>query len=66
MDDARSVLAARLGAKPLRKIEGGGYTLMEHWLVELDGDLAFAKVAIDEPTAGFLRDEHRVYSALEA
>jgi hypothetical protein len=39
---------------------------MEHWLVELDGERAFAKVAVDEPTAGFLRDEHRVYSAVEA
>jgi hypothetical protein len=66
MDDARSVLAARLGAKLLHRILGGGYTLMEHWLVELDGERAFAKVAVDEPTAGFLRDEHRVYSAVEA
>jgi hypothetical protein len=40
---------------------------MEHWLVELDdGARAFAKVAVDEPTAGFLRDEHCVYSAVEA
>ena len=40
---------------------------MEHWLVELeDGTRAFAKVAVDEPTAGFLRDEHRVYSQVEA
>jgi hypothetical protein len=66
MDDARSALAARLGAEPLHRIHGGGYTLMEHWLVELeDGTRAFAKVAVDEPTAGFLRDEHRVYSQLE-
>lgn len=66
MDDARAVLAERLGAKPLRRIHGGGYTLMEHWLVEIEGERAFAKVAVDEPTAGFLRDEHRVYSAVEA
>lgn len=67
MEDAREALRARLGARPLRRIVSGGYTLMEHWLVELqDGTRAFAKVAIDEPTAGFLRDEHRVYSALEA
>jgi Phosphotransferase enzyme family len=66
MDDARSVLAARLGAEPLHRIFGGGYTLMEHWLVEVDGERAFAKVAVDEATAGFLRDEHRVYSAVEA
>jgi hypothetical protein len=67
MDDARSALASRLGAKPLHRVLGGGYTLMEHWLVELaDGGRAFAKVAVDEPTAGFLRDEHRVYSAVVA
>ena len=67
MDDARDLLAERLGAQPVRRIFGGGYTLMEHWLVELaDGTRAFAKVAVDEPTAGFLRDEHRIYSVLEA
>jgi hypothetical protein len=65
MDDARDLLAARLGARPLHRVLGGGYTLMEHWLVELDGTTAFAKVAVDDPTAGFLRDEHRVYSAVE-
>jgi Phosphotransferase enzyme family len=66
MDDARDLLATRLGARPLQRIFGGGYTLMEHWLVELDGRRAFAKVAVDEPTAGFLRDENRVYSAIVA
>ena len=67
MDDAGDLLAERLGAQPVRRIFGGGYTLMEHWLVELaDGTGAFAKVAVDEPTAGFLRDEHRIYSVLEA
>ena len=67
MDDAGDLLAERLGAQPVRRIVGGGYTLMEHWLVELaDGTGAFAKVAVNEPTAGFLRDEHRIYSVLEA
>ncbi len=48
MDDARDLLAERLGAQPVRRIFGGGYTLMEHWLVELaDGTRAFAKVAVD-------------------
>ena len=65
MDDARDLLAERLGAKPVRRIFGGGYTLMEHWLVELDATRAFAKVAVDEPTAEFLRDEHRIYSRVE-
>jgi hypothetical protein len=66
MDDARDLLAERLGAQPVRRIYGGGYTLMEHWLVALaDGTHAFAKVAIDEPTAAFLRDEYRIYSRVE-
>ena len=66
MDDARDLLAERLGAQPLHRIQSGGYTLMEHWLVDLaDGTRAFAKVAIDEPTAGFLRDEERVYSQIK-
>jgi hypothetical protein len=67
MEDVREALTARLGVRPLHRIHGGGYTLMEHWLVELeDGTRAFAKVAIDEPTAGYVRDEHRVYSKVEA
>src|SRR5687768_929308 len=67
MDDARAALAARLEARPLDRVKGGGYTLMERWLVELsNGDRAFAKLAVDEPTAGFLRDEYRVYSQVEA
>jgi hypothetical protein len=66
MDDARSVLAERLGIRPLTRSVRGGYTLMERWLVEFpDGGRGFAKVAVDEPTAGFLRDEHRVYSQVE-
>jgi Phosphotransferase enzyme family len=66
MEDARSALAARFGVRPLHRISGGGYTLMEHWLVErADGTRAFAKVAVDEPTAGFLRDEQRVYSQID-
>jgi hypothetical protein len=66
MEDARETLRARLGVRPLHRITSGGYTLMERWLVEReDGMRAFAKAAVDEPTAGFLRDEHRVYSEVE-
>ena len=33
-----------------------------HWRVELaDGRRTFAKVALDELAAGWLRDEHRIY-----
>jgi hypothetical protein len=43
----------------------GGYTPTRRWVIELrDGRTAFAKVATDELTAGWLRDEHRMYSAL--
>jgi hypothetical protein len=67
MDDARAALAVRLGARPLHRLVGAGHTLMERWLVELeDGSRAFAKLAVDEATAGFLRDEHRVYSQVTA
>jgi hypothetical protein len=67
MDDAGAVLASRLGALPLVRLTGRGYTLIERWLVELpDGSRAFAKLAVDEPTAGFLRDEQRVYEGLQA
>jgi Phosphotransferase enzyme family len=67
LDDAGAVLAARLGARPIVRLTGRGYTLMERWLVELpDGIRAFAKLAVDEQTAGFLRDEHRVYAGLQA
>jgi Phosphotransferase enzyme family len=67
MDDARAALAARLGARPFHRLVGAGYTLMERWLVELeDGSRAFAKLAVDGATAGYLRDEHRVYSQVTA
>ena len=38
-----------------------------HWRVELvDGRRAFVKVALDDTAAEWLRQEHRVYSAVEA
>ena len=43
----------------------GGYTLAHRWVVTLDdGRTVFAKVATDEMTASWLRDEHVVYSVL--
>jgi aminoglycoside phosphotransferase (APT) family kinase protein len=46
----------------------GGYTRnARRWRVELaDGRTAFVKLALDELAARWLRDEHRVYAALEA
>jgi hypothetical protein len=66
MDDARRALERRLRAKPLRRVDRG-YTLMERWIVELpDESRAFAKLAVDDSTAGFLRDEYRIYEQVEA
>ena len=43
----------------------GGYTPARRWIVTLeDGRTAFVKVATDELTASWLRDEHVVYSVL--
>jgi hypothetical protein len=43
-----------------------GYTPAERWLVELDdGRTAFAKAAVNEMTAGWLRSEHRIYATLD-
>ena len=58
------------GAEPVRwaEILSGGYgSNSAHWRVELsDGDSAFVKVALDDMAAGWLRDERRLYTSLEA
>jgi hypothetical protein len=46
-------------------VTAGGYTPAHRWVVTLDdGRTVFAKVATDEMTASWLRDEHVVYSVL--
>ena len=59
---------AATGARPVawRRVESGGYgTNSSHWRIELeDGRRSFVKVALDETSAEWLRDEHRVYSAV--
>jgi Phosphotransferase enzyme family len=61
---------AVLGASPRRHepVVGGGYgSNTSRWRVELEGGgSAFIKVALDDEAAEWLRDEHRVYAALEA
>lgn len=61
-------VAAAVGAAPARHepVVGGGYgTNTAKWRVELeDGRRAFVKLALDEAAAAWLRDEHRVYSAV--
>jgi Phosphotransferase enzyme family len=63
-------VARATGAAPVRwrPIVGGGYASNTHrWRVELDdGRAVFVKLALDDDAARWLRDEHRVYSALEA
>jgi aminoglycoside phosphotransferase (APT) family kinase protein len=47
-------------------VRSGGYgTNSAHWRVELaDGRAAFVKHALDAVSAGWLRDEHRIYSGV--
>jgi hypothetical protein len=48
-----------------RPVTHGGYTPARRWVVELrDGRTVFVKVATDELTASWLRDEHVTYSVL--
>jgi Phosphotransferase enzyme family len=54
-------------AETWSQVASRGYALGDRWLVELrDGRSVFAKRAIDEPTADWLRAEQRVYAAIEA
>ncbi|MDX6400702.1 MAG: hypothetical protein QOF27_1308, partial [Gaiellaceae bacterium] len=63
-------IAAAVGGVPVRweSVRGGGYaTNTAKWTMELDdGRRAFAKVALDELAAGWLRNEARIYSAVAA
>jgi hypothetical protein len=63
-------LAAATGAEPVESapVQSGGYgTNSAHWRAKLaDGRRAFAKVALDETAAEWLRQEYLVYSAVEA
>lgn len=57
----------RLRAEPVawRSVTGRGYTPARRWVVTLDdGRTAFVKVATDELTASWIRDEHVAYSIL--
>jgi hypothetical protein len=48
-----------------RPVLGRGYSLIDRRSVTLaDGRRVFAKLAVNDQTAGFLRDEHAVYSRL--
>ena len=59
--------AKRLRAEPVawEPVRSGGHTPARRWIVTFDdGRTAFAKVATDELTASWLRDEHVVYQHL--
>src|SRR5262245_30999928 len=58
----------RLRAEPTawRPVTTGGHTPARRWIVTLDGGrTVFAKVATDELSASWLRDEHIVYQHLK-
>jgi hypothetical protein len=61
---------AALGSSPVRwePVRGGGYgSNSAHWRVFLaDGRSGFLKHALDADAAGWLRDEYRVYSNVQA
>ena len=68
-DEVANVTRAlrRIGGRPAawRAVTDGGYTPAHRWVVTLDdGTTAFVKVATDELTASWIRDEHTPYSAL--
>jgi hypothetical protein len=57
----------KLRSEPVgwRAVTHGGYTPARRWVVTLaDGSSAFVKVATDELTASWLRDEHVAYSVM--
>jgi Phosphotransferase enzyme family len=58
---------AGVPVRSLRRIEGGGYAASYRAVAELaDGRNVFVKAGAEEVTSGFLRDEQRVYAALQA
>mgnify|MGYP000474698253 CR=1 FL=1 len=56
-------LTRGLGSRPVSwKAPQGGYTRAQRWITTLaDGRSAFVKLALDPLTAGWLRDEMRMY-----
>jgi hypothetical protein len=57
-----------VGVRPVaRRRAERGYTPAERWIMELaDGRSVFVKAATNDLTAGWLRNEHRIYEALRA
>jgi hypothetical protein len=62
---ARALKKLRAAPVAWGRVTTAGYTPAERWVVTLDGgQMAFVKVATDEQTASWLRDEHLVYAVL--
>ncbi len=62
---ARAVKTRRAEPVAWGPVTTSGYTPARRWIVTLsDGSTAFVKVATDEQTASWLRDEHLAYSVL--
>jgi Phosphotransferase enzyme family len=63
-DPVEQRVEAVLGRRPVRLTPvGRGYTQAQRLLVELEGGArAFVKLAVDGLTAGWLRDERRIYA----
>jgi hypothetical protein len=59
-------VARLVGSTPVRwEPAHGGYTSAGRWVVSMaDGSSVFVKVATCEQTAAWLRDEHRIYTAV--
>ena len=66
-DDVRGRVEAQFGATRSWQPVVGGYSGAGIWVVgSRAGSSFFVKAATTEPTAGFLRDEHAVYSGIGA
>jgi hypothetical protein len=62
---ARALKKLRAGPVAWGPVTTSGHTPAERWVVTLDGgQTAFVKVATDEQTASWLRDEHLAYAVL--
>jgi hypothetical protein len=64
----RAAVTGMLGTAPKKwRAVGGGYTHNQRWVVEVtEGRTAFVKEAVDDLSAAWLRDEYRIYAAVEA
>lgn len=63
----RTEALAGLRSTGWRRIQGGGFSPAERWIVRFeDGSSVFLKAGVNEWTARWLRMEHRMYAGLSA